>query len=195
MDVVKRQVDALTGFAHHLQRRGSRHANYFDPAVDAGHYRRTSSAGRRRSVYHPDGRHSGKRRVVASARARNNGRNLIEVRGELIPYIDLRALFHLDNEAPSIEKIVIVRQEEQRVGLVVDLVIGTHQTVIQPLGRFLRNIKVVSGATIMGDGRVALVMDIAAVVRFADCDAVGSSQSPSKNTADLIRMNSTKRAA
>lgn len=111
-------------------------------------------------------------------RARNNGRNLIEVRGELIPYIDLRALFRLNNEAPSIEKVVIVRRQEHRVGLVVDVVIGTHQTVIQPLGRFLRNIKVVSGATIMGDGQVALVMDIAAVVRFADSDAGSRSQGP-----------------
>jgi two-component system chemotaxis sensor kinase CheA len=64
------------------------------------------------------------------------------------------------------------------VGLVVDRVLGTHQTVLQPLGKFLRNIEVVSGATIMGDGRVALILDIAAVVQFvarqaqqALCDA------------------------
>jgi two-component system chemotaxis sensor kinase CheA len=54
------------------------------------------------------------------------------------------------------------------VGLVVDRVLGTHQTVIQCLGRFFREIDVVSGATIMGDGRVALILDIPAIVRFAD---------------------------
>jgi two-component system chemotaxis sensor kinase CheA len=48
-------------------------------------------------------------------------------------------------------------------------VLGTHQTVIQSLGHFLRKVNVVSGATIMGDGRVALILDISAVVRFADC--------------------------
>jgi two-component system chemotaxis sensor kinase CheA len=103
-------------------------------------------------------------------RARSNGRNVTAVRGELIPYIDLREEFHVDGEPPLIEKVVIVQHEGERVGMVVDHVIGTHQTVLQSLGRFLRNVKVVSGATIMGDGRVALIMDIPAVVRFAEED-------------------------
>jgi two-component system chemotaxis sensor kinase CheA len=101
-------------------------------------------------------------------RTGKNRRNVIAVRGELIPYIDLRQTFHIEGDAPEIEKVVIVRHEDQRVGLVVDRVLGTHQTVIQSLGKFLRNINVVSGATIMGDGRVALIMDIAAVVRYVD---------------------------
>ncbi|MGA2117975.1 MAG: chemotaxis protein CheW [Bryobacteraceae bacterium] len=106
--------------------------------------------------------------LAGAERARRNGRNVIAVRGELVPYVDLRQAFHMDGDAPAIEKVVIVQREDDRVGLVVDRVLGTHQTVIQSLGRFFRNIEVVSGATIMGDGRVALVMDIAAVVRFAD---------------------------
>jgi two-component system chemotaxis sensor kinase CheA len=101
-------------------------------------------------------------------RMRGNGRNVIAVRGELIPYIDLRATFQMQGGAPAIEKVVIVRHEEHRVGLVVDRVVGTHQTVIQSLGRFFRQIEVVSGATIMGDGRVALILDIASAVRLAD---------------------------
>lgn len=103
-----------------------------------------------------------------SERKKKNGRNVISVRGELIPYIDLRALFEMGGEVPEIEKIVIVEHEEQRVGFVVDRVLGTHQTVLQPLGRFFRNVTVASGATIMGDGGVALILDIAAAVRLAD---------------------------
>ena len=103
-------------------------------------------------------------------RERNNRRNVIAVRGELIPYIDLRETFRIQAKAPAIEKVVIVQHEDTRVGLVVDRVLGTHQTVIQSLGRHLSGIEVVSGATIMGDGRVALIMDISAVVRFADRD-------------------------
>jgi two-component system chemotaxis sensor kinase CheA len=106
--------------------------------------------------------------LLQSQRSRNNGRNVIAVRGELVPYIDLRTAFAIESPPPTIEKIVIVEHEGHRVGLVVDRVLGTHQTVIQSLGRFLRNIEVVSGATIMGDGRVALIMDVAAVVRFVD---------------------------
>jgi two-component system chemotaxis sensor kinase CheA len=109
--------------------------------------------------------------LLSAQRASNNGRNLIAVRGELVPYIDLRQTFCLGNHAPPVEKIVIVRHEDHRVGLVVDRVLGTHQTVIQSLGKFFRNIEVVSGATIMGDGRVALIFDISAVVRFADRQA------------------------
>ena len=104
-------------------------------------------------------------------RTSNNGRNVVAVRGELVPYIDLRTVFGMAAAGPAIKKIVIVRHEDQRVGLVVDRVLGTHQTVIQSLGRFLRNVKVVSGATIMGDGRVALILDISAVVRFAEDQA------------------------
>jgi two-component system chemotaxis sensor kinase CheA len=91
---------------------------------------------------------------------------VVVVRGELIPYIDLRAAFQVEGTAPEIEKVVIVHHGDDRVGLVVDRVLGTHQTVLQPLGKFLRNIEVVSGATIMGDGRVALILDISAVVQF-----------------------------
>ena len=106
--------------------------------------------------------------LLAAQRARNNGRNVIAVRGELVPYIDLRKTFSIESQAPAIEKIIIVQHEEHRVGLVVDRVLRTHQTVIQSLGKFFRDIEVVSGATIMGDGRVALILDTPAVVRFVD---------------------------
>ena len=101
-------------------------------------------------------------------RSRNNGRNVLAVRGELIPYIDLREELHIGGETPGIEKVVIVQYGGDRVGLVVERVLGAHQTVIQSLGKFYRKVEVVSGATIMGDGGVALIMDIAAVVRYAD---------------------------
>ena len=107
-----------------------------------------------------------------SHRSQKNGRNVVVVRGELVPYIDLRSAFSIEGSPPAIEKVVIVRHGEDRVGLVVDRVLGTHQTVLQSLGRFFREIKVVSGATIMGDGRVALVLDIGSVVRTANAQAV-----------------------
>lgn len=108
--------------------------------------------------------------LTRGERRRNNGRNVIAVRGELVPYIDLRSAFRIEGEVRAIAKVVIVQHEGDRVGLVVDRVLGTHQTVIQSLGRFFRNIEVVSGATIMGDGRVALIMDTAAIVRYVDAD-------------------------
>jgi two-component system chemotaxis sensor kinase CheA len=106
--------------------------------------------------------------LQSAQRAAKNGRNLISVRGDLVPYIDLRRIFRIAGDVPAIEKVVIVQHEDSRVGLVVDRVVGTHQTVIQSLGKFFKQIDVVSGATIMGDGRVALILDIAAAVRQAD---------------------------
>ncbi len=105
--------------------------------------------------------------LLRSQRSCNNGRNLIAVRGELVPYIDLRRMFRVEGAALPVEKVVIVQHEDQRVGMVVDFVLGTHQTVIQSLGGYYRDVEVVSGATIMGDGRVALILNIPAIVRMA----------------------------
>lgn len=105
-------------------------------------------------------------------RWKNNGRNTISVRGDLIPYIHLREAFAIAGPAPDVEKIVIVRHGDQRVGLVVDRVLGSHQTVIQSLGRFYKQIAIVSGATIMGDGRVALILDLSGLIAFANQPAV-----------------------
>lgn len=116
--------------------------------------------------------------LTNTERLRNNGRNVFAIRGELIPYIDLRHMFGLGGERPAIEKIVIVRLEQERVGLTVDRVIGSHQTVIQNLGKFYRNTSVVSGATITGDGRVALILDILGMARYADRDKAVSTSQP-----------------
>lgn len=106
--------------------------------------------------------------LARADRARNNGRNLVSVRGELVSYLRLRELFGMSGDGLDVEKIVVVRHGSERVGLVVDRVLGSHQTVIQSLGRFYRDIDVISGATIMGDGRVALILDLSGVLRFAD---------------------------
>jgi two-component system chemotaxis sensor kinase CheA len=103
-----------------------------------------------------------------SERGQNNGRNVIAVRGELVPYVRLREAFAITGSELDTEKIVIARHGDDRVGLVVDRVVGSHQTVIQPLGRFFRKIELVSGATIMGDGRVALILDLGGLVHMAN---------------------------
>lgn len=96
-----------------------------------------------------------------------NGRNVVAVRGELVPYVRLRAVCEMPGDGPEVEKVVICRHAEQRVGIVVDRVLGSHQTVIQPLSRFCRAISMLSGSTIMGDGRVALILDVAGLVKQA----------------------------
>jgi two-component system chemotaxis sensor kinase CheA len=106
--------------------------------------------------------------LTAADRRAHNGRNVVALRGELVPYIRLRELFQITRDDPDLEKIVVVSVEGQRVGLVVDRVIGSHQTVIQPLGQFYRGVDLFSGTTIMGDGRVAMILDLAGTVRVGD---------------------------
>ncbi len=88
-----------------------------------------------------------------------HGRNVAVVRGSLTPYISLREQFGIAGERPDIEQIVIASVQGVRIGFVVDFVVGEHQTVIKPLGRIYQDVKGISGATILGDGTVALILD------------------------------------
>jgi len=88
------------------------------------------------------------------------GRNILNVRGEAIPYIRLREQFGINGGKPSLEQVVITEVNEKRVGFVVDTVIGGHQTVIKSLGPAFKHVKDISGATILGDGTVALILDV-----------------------------------
>ncbi len=109
--------------------------------------------------------------ITRAERNAFNGRHAVAVRGELVPYIRLREVFTMPEGEPDLEKVVVVQHAGERVGLVVDRVLGSHQTVIQPLGRFYRDISILSGATIMGDGRVALILDVAGLVRLTETTA------------------------
>jgi two-component system chemotaxis sensor kinase CheA len=94
-----------------------------------------------------------------------DGRRLAIVRDELIPYVRLRDWFAVDGEQKDIEQIVITNMNGNRVGFVVDFVVGEHQTVIKSLGKVYRNIEGISGASILGDGTVALIMDVPVIMK------------------------------
>lgn len=97
-----------------------------------------------------------------------HGGNLANVRGQVVPYIRLRERFGMDGKPPAIEQIVITELDGNRIGLAVDHVIGEHQTVIKSLGKFYRGIEEVSGATILGDGTVALILDVSKLIQSVE---------------------------
>jgi two-component system chemotaxis sensor kinase CheA len=99
--------------------------------------------------------------------ANANGKHLANVRGEIIPYIRLREHFDITTERPEREQIMIAETEDGRCGFVVDEVLGDHQTVIKNLGQFYRHVQFISGATILGDGTVALILDPDRVIQDA----------------------------
>jgi two-component system, chemotaxis family, sensor kinase CheA len=92
--------------------------------------------------------------------ANANGKHLANIRGEIIPYIRLSEYLHMHTERPEREQVMVAETEHGRFGFVVDQVLGDHQTVIKNLGRLYRDVQEVSGATILGDGTVALILDL-----------------------------------
>jgi len=88
-----------------------------------------------------------------------HGNHLINVRGDVVPYIRLRDQFEAIEVAPPYEQVMLVDTEEGRYGLVVDSVLGNCQTMIKSLGRVYRHVQTISGATILGNGKVALILD------------------------------------
>lgn len=102
--------------------------------------------------------------LPANADTTSRGRHFLDIRGELVPFLRLREQFNLPGVPDDYEKVVIVSAGEGRVGLVVDQIIGNNQTVIKQLSKLHSDLKSFSGATILGDGTVALILDTAHLV-------------------------------
>ncbi len=90
------------------------------------------------------------------------------LRGNLLPLVYMRELMGFPPSSDSDAlTIAVLSADGQQFGLVVDGVVATEEIVVKPLGRMLRNVQVFSGATIMGDGRVALILDVAGIARVS----------------------------
>ncbi|MGF1502239.1 MAG: chemotaxis protein CheA [Paracoccaceae bacterium] len=95
-----------------------------------------------------------------------SGQSIMTIRDELVPFVDLRSLFELPLANPNDRRrIVIVRAQGRRIGLVVDEILGQHQTVIKSLSVYHRDIPGLAGGTILGDGSVALILDPVALIK------------------------------
>jgi two-component system chemotaxis sensor kinase CheA len=96
-----------------------------------------------------------------------DGRGVISLRGAALPYVRLRRLFGVAGEGRR-EHVVVVRQDDgAQAGLVVDELYGGSQTVIKPLGRIFRGLPGIAGSAILGSGRVALILDVPALLARA----------------------------
>ncbi len=95
---------------------------------------------------------------------RSRGRSFISLREKLVPFLRLRDLFETGTKPDPHQKIVVISTGSERIGLVVDQIIGDHQTVIKSLSKLHANVATFSGATILGDGSVALILDVAHLV-------------------------------
>lgn len=98
--------------------------------------------------------------------ANDQSSKLLEVRGALIPFLCLRDLFNIPGDRPPLQKMVVVTSGEQRIGLVVDCLLGNYQTVIKPLSKLHKDIQCFMGATLLGSGQVALILDVLHLVDY-----------------------------
>jgi two-component system chemotaxis sensor kinase CheA len=100
-------------------------------------------------------------------RSDQSSRGVINLRGQALPYLRLRDCFGLGGDRPERENVLVLRHHDQRVGLVVDRLFGESQTVIKPLNRVLGELPGVSGSAILGNGRVALILEVDGLMRAA----------------------------
>ncbi|MCT7663176.1 chemotaxis protein CheA [Shinella kummerowiae] len=95
---------------------------------------------------------------------RSRGRSFISLRDSLVPFLRLRELFRTGTQPDQHQKVVVISTGSERVGLVVDQIIGDHQTVIKSMSKLHHDVVTFSGATILGDGSVALILDVTHLV-------------------------------
>jgi two-component system, chemotaxis family, sensor kinase CheA len=89
----------------------------------------------------------------------NSFNNTVVVNNEQIPYISLRQTFNEPKFEGKVFQMVEIRSEDKKYGIIVDSVVGEYQTVVKPMGRYLKKQEIISGASIMGDGTISMVID------------------------------------
>lgn len=93
------------------------------------------------------------------------GKEVIQLRGTVIPIVKLSELLGFENPKQSDDMIVVIAKKgDSQAGLVVDELIGQQEIVIKSLGKYINNDRMISGATILGDGEVALIIDANALI-------------------------------
>ncbi|MGZ8489708.1 MAG: chemotaxis protein CheW, partial [Candidatus Binatia bacterium] len=103
--------------------------------------------------------------MPVSERSHDRAQGVINLRGEPLPYIRLRNWFELTSPRPHRENIVVIELDGAKTGLAVDSLQGARQTVIKSLGDQFRDLPGISGSAILGNGRVALILDVATLMR------------------------------
>lgn len=105
--------------------------------------------------------------LPADAARHDDGSGVINLRGRMLPFVRLRTLFGVDGAPPPRENVVVVESEAGQAGIVVDALYGQAQTVIKPMAKLFRGVVGISASAVLGNGRVALILDVPALLHEA----------------------------
>jgi len=122
--------------------------------------------------------------LPAGERRPDAGSGVLDLRGSALPFLRLRELFGVPGAPPARESVVVVRRGDALAGLAVDELLGDSQVVIKPLGRLFRDVPGVSGCTIFGSGRIALILDVPVILAAAVERGRGGEPPPTSQGAD-----------
>jgi two-component system chemotaxis sensor kinase CheA len=109
---------------------------------------------------------------MSPSASREAATGVLLLRDEVVPYVRLRNLFRLGGTAARRENVLIVRRDGRKAGLVVDALNGAGQAVIKPLGAWFSDLPGIAGSSILGSGRVALILDTATILNNVAAQAV-----------------------
>jgi two-component system chemotaxis sensor kinase CheA len=93
-------------------------------------------------------------------RVDERGRHCVELRGAVLPVVRLRTLYTVESDLPERVSVVVVHSPRGKYGIEVEVLLGQNQTVIKPLGRLFKTLRGISGSSILGNGEVALILDV-----------------------------------
>lgn len=99
--------------------------------------------------------------------------SIVNLRGEPLPYITLSDIFNIPPLPSATRCMVVVQSGRRRAGILVDRLVGELQAVIKPLGYLLQGVRGLGGATILGDGKVALILDVPALLDLTSQQEAG----------------------
>ena len=122
-----------------------------------------------------------------------HGCSVVELRGQVLPVMSLRALYGIESLEPERSSVVVIQSGGRRYGVMVDGLLGQHQTVIKPLGRMFRSLRGMSGSSILGNGEVALIFDVSSLCQLAEHPPPHHTVPPVKPTSNAL--NNLKQGA
>ena len=122
------------------------------------------------------------------------GRGLLQLRGQAVPIVGLRELYALGGQREGRGSVVVLKAGDRHIGVLVDVLLGQHQTVIKPLGRMFRSLRGLAGSSVLGTGEVALIFDVHALAQLATAPPAllngGGTGQPALHPADTAALTS-----